>query len=1109
MLRNIQLLIISFFIFSFTYAQQFQFQRYSVDDGLSQSVVKCIIQDSEGFMWFGTQNGLNRFDGYKFEVYINDMNDSTSISDNWIYSLSEDKDNFLWIGTRDGLQKYDRINQTFTKIIPTDTVYSVHNRVNIYGLVVNKNGEVLLNTPPVLSIYNPRNDNFQHFYNTDIEEDGSVNDEQLSVLTASDNSIWLATNSGISRFFPEKQKFETYKFTSSESDVPDNNRITSLYEDNKKRVWIGTQNGFCIYNLNDEEFITDNKKQPVFWLTDNYIRSLREDKKGNFWIGTNGGGLFQAVLKNGNPHFFNFRADSNTSNSISYDIILSLHEDYSNNLWIGTLQGINKVDLKRRKFAVIQKSNNANNINLADNVIASIYKVNDSILWIGNWGKGLNIYNRKNGRVTHFTQEDNKNHIPNDFVHSIFRDLSDNLWIGTRDGIVIFDKKTQKFTDIKSFFGTNEFAGFENNRVFEIVQSTDNIVWIATQNGLFKLDLKNKTKQVFVASASQNSISGNLIYSIAKDNNDNLWIGTTQGLNVLDTKTNSIKRYLEDQTDNNSLCDNFIVSLYHDGDFMWIGTKNGVNRYNTKTAVFEYFSESDGLPNNVIYEIQKDQNQNIWLATGGGLAVFNKKTKKIISYNIEDGLQGLEFNTASHLAYDGEIFFGGMNGVNHFYPDSLFKNIKIPPLVFTSFEKQNAYGKTKIILGNTKEIELQYDDIAFTIEFSALEFTNTKMNKYVYKMEGVSNEWIDIGSRNFVPFTQLLPGKYTFRLKGSNNDGVWNEEDIILKINVLPPWWRSNLAYISYILFVIVVIYSFIKIRERNLIVERNRLEKKVTERTQEIEYQKALIEKKNRDITSSISYASRIQNAMHTPALMFKKVLPKHFILLKPKDIVSGDFYWIKNIGTDDKPIFIIIAADCTGHGVPGAFMSLLGIAFLNEITGTGKKLNAAELLEKLREKVKTALQQTGKSGETKDGMDIALCILNMENLKLQFAGAYNPIYLISNNQFSEIKGTRSPIGIYIKEKSFVNNEIQLQKGDCFYIFSDGYFDQAGADSETDENHQSSGEKFKIRRFKKLILENHSKPMAEQKQILMETYENWKQQFEQTDDILVIGIRI
>jgi signal transduction histidine kinase len=471
-------------------------------------------------------------------------------------------------------------------------------------------------------------------------------------------------------------------------------------------------------------------------------------------------------------------------------------------------------------------------------------------LWVGNWGQGLNKVNRNTNSVEHFSTQQSGNHrITNDFIHVIFEDSDHRIWLGTRNGILIYDKAGNKFVQWQAYFKNPALPSFKNVRISMIIQDRSSNYWIGTQHGLYKINLNKSIVEVFKKELDiHHQLSGNLIYCLLEDSDGLIWIATVSGLDVYNPGTKKIKHFRKEEK---GLSDDFIISLCEDGKGrIWIGTSTYVNMFYKKDSTFTYYSQEHGLPNNRIFEIIKDKSNDLWFATGKGLCRFDEKQNAFHTFTLEDGLQSLEFNLrAAYACNDGEMLMGGMNGFNSFYPDSITKNPFIPNLVFTSFYITKGTLKEYVNPEETQEVVLGHNVNSFTIEFAALEYTNPQKNSYAYKMEGISDEWVNIGNRKFVPFSALQPGEYTFRMKGSNNDGVWNNKDISIRISILPPWWKSIYAWVVYFVLIVLAIVAYIKMRERKLKRDKKILEQKVLERTLQIEQQTQLIVSKNQEL--------------------------------------------------------------------------------------------------------------------------------------------------------------------------------------------------------------------------------------------------------------------
>jgi signal transduction histidine kinase/streptogramin lyase len=513
---------------------------------------------------------------------------------------------------------------------------------------------------------------------------------------------------------------------------------------------------------------------------------------------------------------------------------------------------VNKTDLKKKKFNLYRKSDPFSSYDLAGNVIASLFKDKKGKIWIGHWGKGLDIYDRDSGKIEHYSSHlQGKQNIPNDFVHSVMEDSAANIWIGTRDGLVVFREKTGDFIR-PSCLKNPVLPDFEGLRIFRMIQDKNGDYWIATQNGLYRVRNQSQPERYHTGAPEGQRISGNLVYTVMEDREGEIWVGTTDGLDRINPVQGGIRHFRKTEGSSNSLSDNFITALCedHNGD-IWIGTSSYVNKYSGKDSVFTYYSKENGLPGNLIYGILQDQSLGLWFATGNGLCRYDFDGDKFHTFSVEDGLQSQEFNLgAFSLSRDGEVFFGGMNGFNSFYPDSLAYNRYIPAMVFSAAFKMMQGAKKYFDLGHGNTIVLNHNDDDFTVEFAGLEFTNPAKNRYMYRLEGGVSDWIDIGIRNFLTFSNLSPGEYTLRVKGSNNDGFWNEEGAVLKIRVHPPWWGSTLAYSGYLLFTFIALFLFIKKREKRHLRERKILEERVSERTRQIELQKTEIMRKNRELS-------------------------------------------------------------------------------------------------------------------------------------------------------------------------------------------------------------------------------------------------------------------
>lgn len=831
---------------------QLVFSGYSIADGLSQSVVNCILQDSRGFMWFGTQNGLNRFNGYTFEVFTSRPADTTSLSNNWIYAIAEDGEGNLWIGTKGGLNRYVRRESRFEKIRYV-TPYSPDVTEYVYDVKCSRNGQIMINTPPVLTICDPATFTFTHHISP-LPYDGSVKDAGIPLLEAANGKIWMGSASGLTCFDPGSGKFEMEARDPLSREIITGGNITALYQDRRGVLYAGTATGLFQWGSNtfaavftEDDAGSISKNTPRHLL----IRTITEDKAGYLWAGTEGGGLFRIGRDSeGRSVTENFSA---VNSGLRHDIVLSLAVDRSENLWAGTLSGLSKTDLKRQKFRLYRKSDSPASVDLTGNVIASLYKDKNQRIWIGTWGRGLNLYDRTTGVTEHFTSGlAGNNYIPNDFVHTIFEDNNQLIFLGTRDGLLISLEEGHAFVRPGRHPQNPGLPDLQGLRIFAMMQSRGGDYWMATQNGLYRKPARDgQVERYHPEAPNDHRISSHLVYHIMEDSGGSVWIATSEGLDVLHPDSANIRHFVRAEGKRGGLSDNFVTALCedHTGD-IWIGTASYVNRFSRRDSSFTYYDKEKGLTGNLIYGIRRDRNNDLWFATGNGLCLYDRETDSFHAYGVADGLQSQEFNLgASFVAADGEMFFGGMNGFNSFYPDSLNGNPHVPPIVITAAYKQKEGAREYFDLGKSDRIELRHNDKSFTIEFAALEFTNPRENRYRYRLEGIDQEWIDLETRNFVPFSKLPAGEYVFRVQGSNNDGLWNEEGGRLEILVRSPWWGSRLALGTYALFTALLIFLVFRSRERQHARARQLLEEKVMERTHRIEEQKAEILRKNAEL--------------------------------------------------------------------------------------------------------------------------------------------------------------------------------------------------------------------------------------------------------------------
>lgn len=1068
---------------------------FNIENGLSQTAVLCLLHDSYGFIWIGTQDGLNRFDGYGFTVFRNHPLDKTSLPNNYINSLCEDHNGNLWVGTWNGLSRYDRNQDIFINYFhsPENENSLSHNR--IYYVFCDRQGVIWVKTIASLDRYDPETDSFVRYpHYSDIFTFSSENND-FDIFEDSQNRLWVGTKEGLMLFDRQIGLFKRYQHDPSKKNSLSSNRVKDIFEDAEGNIWVATNRGLNLLDFKNGSFTRFlHIPGDPHSLPDDALNTIFQDKQGTIWIGSEQGVCsFDPKKRIFSPQIFYHRGNELYATSIT-----SFVEDNADILWVGSLMGLIKWDKKSQKFNLYDKYPDGTNI-FSSNYVASLFEDEKGALWVGTWGTGLFHFDRKTLRTQKFSESSRDYNICNDYVHVIYRTVGNQLLIGTRNGVQRYVPENHSFVNLFGSLDQHFRILFNDNRVYDMLEDSKGNLWIATHVGLHCYNGKGITSY-YHSPADSTSLSSNEIHALALDGKT-LWVGTFNGLNRINLDNFEIQRYKESpRFSPGDLIANDIVSLMLSSNgVLWVGTSSGLQYYMPEQDAFALYTVSDGLPNNLINSMQEDRSGKIWVSTNWGLAAINPEDNTITPYGVNDGLQSYEFNTgASHKSKSGELFFGGIAGFNAFYPDSLKHNTTIPPIVISSFEIISFTGKKALPIQGKTEIVISENFSLINIEFAALDFTHPEKNCYKYEMEGLENEWVDLGTKRSASFSNLREGTYVFRVIGSNSDGVWNEEGVSLRIVVKVKFWKSKVAFVMYTFLLVASLIIFLRTRNK-MLRKTNRLLKERESTMKEIELQKEELFLKNKSITDSIHYAKRIQEALIPTEAFFRSILPDSFILYMPKDIVSGDFYWINE--TKNK-IFVAVI-DCTGHGVPGAFMSIIGIELLRNLTINLGINNSAEILNRLDRGIHEIFSNDVDDYMTKvkDGMDVSFCVIDKELNTLQFAGAFNNLYLIRDSKLTEIKGDRFTVGVGGVQETplFNSHSMDLKPDDMIYLFTDGYIDQFGG---------SEGKKFKFRRFRHLLLNIHKLPLEEQKKQLHETINDWRGAQEQVDDILIIGIK-
>jgi signal transduction histidine kinase/ligand-binding sensor domain-containing protein len=857
---------------------QYEFEHINLEDGLSHNSVNSILQDREGYMWFGTYGGLNRYDGYNFTIYQQDPEDSSSISNRAVAVILEDSRGDLWIGTvGGGLNKFNRNYENFTRYKDELDLTGSSLNLQINGICEDDSGLLWVSTNDGLNVFDYRQDKYIRLYRRDAQDSMSIGNSYVGhVYKDRSGSIYVGTNndqgnSGLSRYNRLQDNFIQY------TNVTRAGYIMAIFEDREGNIWLGSQNnGVTKVNFARNELVNyRHRPDDPNSLSYNTVRCLYEDKSDNIWIGTYGGGI--NILNKKDGSIIHLRHDDNNPKSLSNNFVQCIYEDKAGILWIGTDGGgINKIDLQRKKFVMLKNVPDKPQQKLDQ--IRSLKVDRNGIWWIGSYGLGLIRYNPRTGSYKLFSNNPtDPASIPSNLISCLFIDKNNQIWIGTNgDGLIHFNPVDEKFINYRNI--NNDPAGIiRNNYLNCIYEDHTGNLWIGSWNGLTKWRAATRYSTGDVrpihylpSLTDSTSISSEIITAVCEDRKRNLWIGTKGGgLNRI-VPGDSVDRFIHYQNDlsnPNSISHNEIFFIYEDKESrLWIGTNGGgLNKFDRENNNFTTYRYKDRNALNVHLSILEDNQNNLWIGTEG-LLKFSPSAEKFWHFDNRDGLiKNLYAQDACNKLADGDLIYCGLDGITLFNPDEITENIYRPKkTVITDFRLYNKFVSIgqeindQIILKNSitqsEQIELSYQDEVFTMEFSALHFADPRKNRYAYKMDGFDKDWVYTDAqRRYATYTNLSPATYFFRVKGSNNDGLWDEQGATLEIIITPPFWQTwwfRISLFILVLSLILLIYRIrtYQIRQRNRdladiniqlnreIAERHRAEKKIQKMNEELE---------------------------------------------------------------------------------------------------------------------------------------------------------------------------------------------------------------------------------------------------------------------------------
>lgn len=1030
-----------------TYGQSYNFSNYTVESGLAQPQILSIYQDREGVMWFGSnEGGITKYNGRSFDY----VTQKDGLPDNLIYAMVEDNKGRVLIGTNNGLSVYD--GKKFRNYTTAQGLS--HDR--IFTIFFDSKGNTLLGTGKGISILK---DSICSVYN--INE--SLNNAAVfSIMEDSKHNIWYSTiGNGV--FKENNNLVKNYKTGSGlKTDY-----VYSTVEKESGEIWFLTDEGIFESTAGHIE-----KLNIPAVLKDLTYYSHLKDEFNNIWLASSAG-----LVKYDGKQFRLFTQ----KNGLVNNNIWKIFQDRESNLWFTSREnGISKLTSERFYMFTTEDG-------LLFSTTDRIYQSKDSRYWIGS-RQGLSVYNGKT-----FLNYNRKNWKINNEVTAITEDAQGRMYIGTSYGLLKYDGKS--FVRIEA---AEDKRGL--NYIHDIYIDDNKEIWLGTKLGVAKVQ-NGKIEEFEISGAPQN-----FIYKIHKDSKGIYWLGGVGGIFKYDG-TN-----IYHVTEKDGFGAKTVVNIIEDKNgSIWFATNLGVYRY--FNGNYTVITEKDGLSSNIVQSLSIDKLGTIWVGLLNGVDKIqaNSDGKYTIDhYGIDDGfLGGACMQNAILIDNHNKIWFGAEKGLMVYQPE-YDKTNELEPI--TRIKNVQLFGQPKTdwklftdsVDQNNLPINLQLEHHRnyLTFNFIGVSLTAPGKVRYKWMLKGLNKDWLPESPKTEAVYSNLPPGKYEFMVIASNGDGVWNKEPVTFKFIILPPFWQTWWFYSIIATIVLSGIYSYVKIRASNIqIVKQSHI---IEEKNEEIKKAYSEIAGKNKNITDSINYAQRIQQSFLTSDNILKQSLKDYFILYKPRDIVSGDFYWCFDL--PDRTL--IAGADSTGHGIPGAFMSLIGISLLNEISHSKKMLEPAAMLDELRRIIICALNPEQIDEGGKDGLDIALISIfksETDEVKIHFSGGNNGLYLIASSEYNqkellEYKGDKQPVGYYSNMKPFTQKEIIARKGDVLYMFTDGYADQFGG---------RKGKKFMSKQLKKTLVFISERSLQEQKQELDNTFTRWKGDLEQVDDLTVIGIRI
>jgi signal transduction histidine kinase/CheY-like chemotaxis protein/ligand-binding sensor domain-containing protein len=821
-----------------------KFEHIGTKQGLSNGNVITILQDSKGFMWFGTRDGLNKYDGYNFTVYKNDPENLNTLANNVVMDLVEDREGKFWIATGGGgLDRFDPSTEVFTHFPVGERGVS---DTYINALCLDKEGNLWVGTNSHgLNRYDPEINTFTSFTHEDGQEGSLAHNKVMDILEDSENNLWVATDGGgLDLLNGDGKTFTHFRFDEKNTSSISDDRVWDLMEDSNKRLWVGTYAGANLFDRSTRQFKRYlPRAQNENSLLSYSVRAFAEDDLGNIWIGMENGGM--SIMDVKHEKFYSYVLDEIDDASLGDNSVWKIWRDHKGNMWIGTFNaGVDFVNRDAVNKFTHYRHNSAPT-SLSNNKVLCIVEDSFNRIWLGTDGGGLNLLDPATGTFKHYKhQPGNPNSICGNYILAVEEDSDHNLWIGTwGNGITVFNP--QKNTYKHYPYNGSTPGGLKSPNVWTILEDSEKNIWVGTYSeGVHVFDKgTGKFTRFFNDPANPASLTNNTVNVVIEDSKKNIWIGTNGGgLNLFDRKTKTFSSFTHDPN-KNSLSNDGVHCIFEDSKGnLWIGTSIGLSELNAETKQFTNYFTKDGLPANTVVGIMEDHNGDLWLSTFNGLSRYTPSTRKFKNFGVNDGLQGVEFKKAACRTREGRMYVGGVNGFNSFYPDSIKQKAYDPPLLLTNFEIFNK----KVEIGNernstltksiteTNEMSLDFRQTVLSFEFASLNYTtDPEKRKYAYMLENFDKAWNYIGTKRTATYTNLDPGNYVLRVGGLNNEGNWSKQQISLIIHIHPPFWKAWWFRMLAVTGVAGILFLFLRFRINMIEKQKDALERQVRERTE------------------------------------------------------------------------------------------------------------------------------------------------------------------------------------------------------------------------------------------------------------------------------------